>query len=139
MTLIGVTTGDYTRNRNQSGELLDEADEAILLTKQQLAALVRPLQPLPVGSASAHADLSVDVSATATRYAQQWVEQATGEEIKSLQARRPIIPKPMDASLLGSIENEVGTSLREREELRRVARRAFWEQIAHGVNQSGNR
>lgn len=131
VTLIGVATGDYTRN--QSRELVDEADEAILLTKQQLTALVRPLQPPPVGRPSAHADLSADVSATATRYAQQWVEQATGEEIKSLQARRPIIPKPMDASLLGSIENEVGTSLRGREELRRVARRAFWEKIAQGL------
>ena len=134
VTLIGVATGNYTRN--QSRELIDEADEAILLTKQELAALVRPLQPPPVDRASAHADLSADVLTTATRYAQQWVEQATDEEIKSLQARRPIIPKPMDASLLGSIENEVGTSLRGREELRRVARRAFWEKIAQGVNQS---
>lgn len=134
VTLIGIATGDYTRN--QSRELVDEADEAIMLTKQELTALVRPLQQPQVGRASVRADLPADVSATATRYAQQWVEQATDEEVKSLLARRPMIPKPMDASLLGSIENEVDTSLRGREELRRAARRAFWEQIAHGVNLS---
>lgn len=133
VTLIGIATGNYTRN--QSRELVDEADEAIMLTKQELADLVRPLQPPGVGRASAHADIPAAVSAAATQYARQWVEQATDEEIKSLQARRPMIPKPMDASLLGSIENEVGTSLRGREELRRATRRAFWEQIARGANQ----
>ncbi len=129
VTLIGIATPD--RSRNQSRELVDEADESVTLTKQQLAKVVKT----PVGYASApvghEAEVSaVEVSAAAAQYAQQWLEQATNDEREALIASQPYIPVPLDASLLGSVENEVGGSLREREDLRRVARRAFWGEIA---------
>ncbi len=138
VTLIGIATSDHARN--QSRALVDEADEAVTLTKQELANVVmlapsiRPLQP-PVGYASApvghKAEVSAaEVSAAAAQYAQQWLEQATNDECEALIASQPNIPVPLDASLLGLVENKVGGSLRKREDLRRAARRAFWGEIA---------
>ena len=94
-----------------------------------LAPPIRPLQP-PVGYASAPVGHKAEVSAAAAQYAQQWLEQATNDECEALIASQPNIPVPLDASLLGLVENEVGGSLRKREDLRRAARRAFWGEIA---------
>lgn len=50
---------------------------------------------------------------------------------------RPIIPRALDASLLDSIESEVGISRRRREGLRRKARQTFWKLVARtGQNKS---
>ena len=152
VTLIGIATPD--RSKNQSKELVYEVDETVTLTKEELdpfikpsipiqsAALISPSgerDPIVMGLMSADeiaaeprraASVQENASAAATRYAQQWVDQATDDARESLIASQPEIPVPLDASLLGYVEGEIGESLRGRQELRRAIRRAFWKQIA---------
>ena len=152
VTLIGIATPD--RSKNQSRELVYEVDETVTLTKEELDPFIKPFIPIqpaalinPSGErdhtlmglmtpdeiAAGHqraASAQERASAAATRYAQQWVDQATDDARESLIASQPEIPVPLDASLLGYVEGEIGESLRGRQELRRTVRRAFWEQIA---------
>ena len=133
--LIGIPTSDGSRN--QSKGLVNEADQSVMLNKDDLKRLATRIQPRqePARSLSVHADLVADASAAAATYARQWFDWATYDEIESLLAGRPVIPVPLDASLLGAVEKEVGGSLRGRENLRWAARDAFWEQIARSLDQ----
>lgn len=126
VTLIGVAARDGAPN--QSKELVNEADEAVTLTKKDLAPFIEPRQALGRHT-DVQADLMPEVSEAAAGYARQWLDRATDKECESLRARRPAIPGTLDVSLLIAIEAEVGGSLRGREDLRRAARRAFWEQV----------
>lgn len=132
VTLIGVATGGGAPN--QSKELVNEADETVTLTKKDLAVFIEPRRA-PGRRAVAQADLMTEVSEAAARYAQQWRDRATDKECESLRASRPAIPSTLDVSLLIAIETEVGGSLRGREDLRRAARRAFWERIGRGASE----
>lgn len=131
VTLIGVATGGGAPN--QSKELVNEADETVTLTKKDLAVFIEPRRA-PGRRAVVQADLMTEVSEAAARYAQQWRDRATDKECESLRASRPAIPSTLDVSLLIAIETEVGGSLRGREDLRRAARRAFWERIGRGAS-----
>ena len=139
VTLIGIPTRGDTFN--QSKELVNEADQSTVLTKNdmdKLATLIRPRQA-PAYQHSIQADPVADVSTAAAKYTRQWLSRATHEELKSIQASRPIIPRALDASLLDSIESEVGISLRRREGLRRKARQTFWRLVARtGQNKSAS-
>ena len=153
VTLIGIATPD--RSRNQSRELIDEVDETVTLTKKELDSFIKPaisIQPaasinpsdersptfmhsmsadeVAAGPRHAAASAHESASAAAARYAQQWIDQATDNAREALIASQPDIPVPLDASLLGYVEGEIGESLHGRQELRRAIRRAFWEQIA---------
>ena len=132
VTLIGVATGGGAPN--QSKELVNEADETVTLTKKDLAVFIEPRRA-PGRRAVVQADLMTEVSEAAARYAQQWRDRATDKECESLRASRPAIPSTLDVSLLIAIETEVGGSLRGREDLRRAARRAFWERIGRGASE----
>ena len=130
VTLIGIPTRGNTFN--QSKELVNEADQSTMLTKNdidKLATLIQP-QQAPAHKPFSQADPVADVSAAATKYTRQWLSRSTHEELKSMQKSRPIIPRALDASLLDSIESEVGISLRRREGLRREARQTFWRLVA---------
>ena len=137
VTLIGIPTRGNTFN--QSKELVNEADQSTMLTKNdidKLATLIQPRQA-PAHKPFSQADPVAGVSAAATKYTRQWLSRSTHEELKSMQEGRPIIPRALDASLLDSIENEVGISLRRREGLRREARQTFWRLVARaGQNKS---
>lgn len=126
VTLIGIVPRDA--NRNQSKELVNEADDTIRLTKRDLTAFILKRQT-PAMPSFTHVDPMTEVSAAAAKYTQRWLDQATDEELEPLRAGRPRIPVLLDASLLSSVENEIDVSLREHEELRRAARRAFWKRI----------
>lgn len=130
VTLIGVTASGGVQN--QSKELLNEADDAITLTRDDMAAFIERRKA--VGHASAPDHPMAATSTAAVQYAQRWLDRATDEELESLRAGRPKIPVLLDASLLDSVESEVGGSLRGREDLRRAARRAFWERIGRGAS-----
>lgn len=130
VTLIGVASRSSARN--QSKELVNEADETIMLTKQDLADFIEPRRA-PGRRAAVQADLITEVSEAADRYAQQWLDRAAGKEHESLRASQPAIPNTLDVSLLIAVEAEIDGSLRGREDLRRAARRAFWERIGQGA------
>lgn len=139
VTLIGIPTRGGTFN--QSKELVNEADQSTMLAKSDLDKLATLIQPrrAPAHKLLVQADPVADVSAAAAKYTRQWFSRSTHEELKSIQENRPVIPRALDASLLDSIESEVGISLRRREGLRREARQTFWRLVARaGQNKSAS-
>ena len=139
VTLIGIPTRGDTFN--QSKELVNEADQSTMLAKSDLDKLATRIQPrrAPAHKLLVQADPVADVSAAAAKYTRQWLSRSTHEELKSMQENRPVIPRALDASLLDSIESEVGISLRRREGLRREARQTFWRLVARaGQNKSAS-
>ena len=126
VTLVGILTRSGARN--QSRDLVREADEVIMLTKADLAGFIARW-PKTSGDPAVCSDPSAAVSVAATDYASRWLSKATDEELASLQQNYPVIPKPLDADLLRVVESDVGESLRDRDPLRRAARQAFWVRI----------
>lgn len=126
VTLIGIETSE--RWGNQSRELRNEADEVVVLGREQVRGFVTRRRIPREGSTSSR-DLRSAVSDAATTYAEQWVQSATTDEFESLLASEPKIPQNLDTSLLTHVEGVVHESLRESEDMRRTARRVFWNQI----------
>ena len=153
VTLIGIAASTY--GGNQSRELRNEADEVVVLIRDQLRKFIRGRSPSTEDAASTakpnHAqfdtvgaysepsppaerlpstsDLRIAVSDAADEFARQWGEDATKDELDSLLAGYPRIPEHLDPVLLVHVENVVGTSLRQHETLRHAARQAFWSRI----------
>ena len=126
VTLIGIQTPSGARN--QSRNLAREADEVIMLTREDLSGFIA--QTPEAGEIPYVSDDLTEVIASASvEYAERWLDRAANEEIASLMAARPHIPRPLDADLLRAIEGRVDLSLRGQDLLKRTARRAFWERI----------
>lgn len=129
VTLIGIRTASGARN--QSRDLAREADEVIMLTREDLSGFI--FQAPEAGEiASVSDDLTEVIVSASIEYAKRWLARAADEEIASLVAARPRIPRPLDADLLRAIEGRVGVSLRGQDSLKRNVRRVFWERIDLG-------
>lgn len=126
VTLIGICTHGNTHN--QSRELVNEVDETIELTKEQLSAFLSRRKP-PTGSTLSNDDPMTSVSTAAGNFAEQWLKKAAKAELSALLAVRPRIPVELDTDLLVSIENALGGTLRGQDQLRRTARQAFWQEV----------
>lgn len=136
VTLIGIRTPSGARN--QSRDLAREADEVIMLTSEDVSAFI--VQAPEVGEMSQASDDPTEAIATASaEYAESWLDRADDEEIASLMAARPYIPRPLDADLVRAIEGRVGVSLRGQDSLKRSARKVFWERIGQGRDGVGVR
>ena len=127
VTLIGIITP--SGSRNQSRELAREADEVLMLSKENLAGFISQRTP-PAGAESVSSDPRAAAEEVANRYAEMWLSRATEEEVSSLRASRPRIPTHVDSDLLRKVEEELGESLRQEEPLRRLVRTAFWDRIS---------
>lgn len=127
VTLLGIVTP--SGERNQSRDLAREADEVVILKKDDLSGFVhrRPISNQPACGSEGSREAA---RAAATSYAERWLSRATDEELTALSADRPQVPKPLDGDLLRTVEEELGMSLREQESLRRLVRSAFWERIS---------
>ena len=129
VTLIGIQTPSGARN--QSRDLAREADEVVMLAREDLSGFIA--QAPEAGKAPpASSGQSEAIASASAEYAEQWLDRADDEEIAALAAARPHIPRPLDADLLRAIEGRVGASLRGQDSLKRNARKAFWEQIRLG-------
>ena len=128
VTLIGIRTPSGARN--QSRDLAREADEVVMLARENLSGFIT--QAPEAGKAPPASGQLEAIASAAAEYAEQWLGRADDEEIAALTAARPHIPRPLDADLLRAIEGRVGASLRGQDSLRRIARKAFWEQIRLG-------
>lgn len=127
VTLLGIVTP--SGQRNQSRDLAWEADEVIMLNKDDLSGFVRRRsRPEERGvSPDEPRDVARDA---AMKYAERWLSAATEEELAALRQDRPQVPRPLDADLLRAVEEELGISLREQESLRRLVRTAFRERVS---------
>ena len=126
VTLIGIEPS--TGGGNQSRELRFEADEIVQLDRTQLSGFLSGRQTPPDRSGSP-GDPTSAVAAAAAEYAEEWVGEATREEIDSLLAASPRIPEHLDPSLLAHVESRINETLRQNEPLRHTAREAFWNRI----------
>lgn len=146
VTLIGVSTAG--EGWNQSRDLVNEADDLIMLDKEDLLGFIECLpesSPDPEdgndlatqGRLADHGDqsqgeASVDskppmpvVQSAASKFAAQWLEGASIEEVESVLAGKPGLPSGLDSELMSAVAKEAGRSLWDQESLRKAARGAF--------------
>lgn len=120
--LVGVPTKQRT---NQSAALIRESDEHVVLEKsfwepyfsQPTAA------PIPVSGAS-----EADAQTAGRAFAVAWIAKSLPDDLASLLAASPKIPGPLDYALIAEVEGTLG-SLRERQDLKRAVRAAFWDSL----------
>lgn len=147
VTLVGVSTaGD---GWNQSRELVNEADEVMTLSKQDLAPFIecspevdsptessglavgsRPeveMDVRQIESPGSGGDPLPTVQTAAAKFAGEWLEGATPDEVTSVLQGKPRLPADLDSAMLRSLEQSAGGVLYEQryEYLRRAARGAF--------------
>lgn len=129
LLVIAGTTGQRTYSRT----LADEADEVITLDGADLSPHIsgRPIPAAPaIGSVGPPTPVLIaNAAQAASRAADDWFDRASDSDIAALLSARPRIPGPLDASLVVVTEQELGTSLRGQDELRREMRRAWWDRI----------
>ncbi len=127
VTLFGIppTSQEY----NQSRELVNEADEIVILTNTQLSphfALVEPELPMPEPGLAAEAGLLDKVHGCATEFATEWRSRATEADKAALSAQRPRIPRTLDIELIKAAESVLAVSLRGNDPAHRALRKTFW-------------
>ena len=146
VTLIGVSTAG--QGWNQSRELVYEADQLITLTKEELAPFIdcssaanqtselegrQALhnqhgveESLSLDERSIDSpDLMPAVQSSASKFAANWLDKASNEDVESVLKDRPRLPSPVDAALMRAVEQSVGNDFWEHESLRKAARGAF--------------
>lgn len=119
VVLVGVPTRQRT---NQSAALMREADEHVVLGRPfwepHFGGPVNAPEPQPGASVA-------DAESLGARFASNWAGKADVVAIDVLLRDRPKIPRNIDYELITSAEATLG-SLREREDLKRALRSAFW-------------
>ncbi len=121
-----VLLGIPSSRANQSAALIREADEHIVLPKDHWE---EHFSAPSSDGASAHITPTPAAAQTAGRaFAVSWAKSASGEDMDGLLAGQPRIPAELDVAMLVEAEKTVGP-LRERQDLKRELRAAFWAEI----------
>lgn len=131
VVLIGVAA---VAGYNQSRELVEEVDDVITLTKSDLSPIFTPRVP-PAAPTQGRAvpatqgplQMPPTPDEAGRLYAEEWLKNATGEDIRGLIAAFPRIPRTLDVELLQSAETICGRSLRGDDRAHRATRKAFWD------------
>ncbi|HTX13178.1 MAG TPA: NYN domain-containing protein [Solirubrobacteraceae bacterium] len=120
--LLGVPTSQRT---NQSAALVREADDHIVLDRDYWERYFS----LPTARSAGTPTPTEAAAQTAGRaFAIEWLSKATSEVLGELIADRPRIPGTLDYSLISDAEKMLGP-LRERQDLKKALRAAFWSAI----------
>ncbi len=130
VTLISIASRDERADPTSS--LVNEADEVIKLTKDDLSRFIRRRRA-PDDAASDTYDPVDSVAAAAAEFAESWLYRASDDEFDALLDQRPRIPESLDGDLLYAVENVIGGSLRGQDRLRRAVRQAFWNRVDQEV------
>lgn len=116
VTLFGIDPG--YGNRNQSQELLDEADEFVVLKRSDISGYFFKT------TKSKQPELARDdLSSVGREFAHHWLQNANDDEIGIVLRGYPKIPHEIDVELTRAVAG----SLQDDEEARRHLRRSFWE------------
>jgi uncharacterized LabA/DUF88 family protein len=130
-----VLLGIPSSRANQSAALIREADEHVVLPKDHWeehfsTPSSEPATPSEVTATPAEAQ-------TAGRaFAVAWAKSASLEDLDALLKVQPKIPTELDVALLVEAEKTVGP-LRERQDLKRELRAAFWAALKAAKETSG--
>jgi hypothetical protein len=122
VAVIGISGGDV----NQAATLVREADELLTLDKAFLAPHFK-LGKLPTAVAAPPEDVALEQASQ--EFAQTWHAKATPDEVRDLLGQFPVIPRPLDAELLASVELSTKSSLRGNDPAHRTVRSAFWTRL----------
>lgn len=126
VTLIGIQAPGGVRN--QSRDLVNEADEVVTLGKEDLSGFISPRVQVSE-TIVVNNDPTEAAELAAKEYARDWLDKASEQEIASLRRIYPRIPVSLDADLFVSVENRIGESLRGRDPVRKAIRKQFWLRI----------
>jgi hypothetical protein len=125
--LIGIEPrpGD----RNQSPDLVREADDLLILTSHDLKQYLQRRSPIvPVQSPVSGAN----PTEVGRRFAQEWAAKVSPEVVERVRARRPFIPADIDHDLLTEAQSVLGR-LDQRPEERQSLRSGFWDGLDHSL------
>ena len=143
VTLIGIPPSHSATN--QSLELIQEADEAIVLTKDVLSGLFR-LKPrlthqqrrqgtpentdvVPPSPTFSDAAIAREVGSSLVKY------PTVSADVRSVLRSKPRIPAEVDRQLLGLLSQRL-TTQDVPEKLKRTARASFWEALEATIRPS---
>jgi len=145
VTLIGIAPVDQPFN--QSRDLVNEVDAVIALEKTALSThfTVRSATPSPsskgrtpgpkaVPKTARPPDAERSAIAQGRQFGETWQGQASESQQNALEADRPKIPPTLDAELLRSVEKALGVPVRPHEDIRKAARRGFWQGVSLPVS-----
>jgi hypothetical protein len=128
VVLLGIPTRQRT---NQSAALIREADEHVVIQREfwgQFFSATREPRSDPTTAAPSAAQ-------TAGRaFGVAWLASATEDDVRSLKAGQPVIPKELDIELILETEKTLG-SLRERDDMKREIRGGFWAAVIGTLSQ----
>jgi hypothetical protein len=122
VAILGV---EAVSGRNQSGTLIREADDHIVLNKdfwQKWVSLAPDTPALEVP------DLAQDGEAAGEQFARAWVTRASQDELMELAQMAPRIPKELDVQLLITTQRLLDENQLDRD-TKYAARAGFWRSI----------
>ena len=125
VVLLGVTP---VHGQNQARSLVQEADDLVLLTREQVGQWIT-LRPMPTHLTAPlvrTATQSADMEQTGRNFAEAWAE-ANPSKLQSVIADKPKIPPDVDRELLARGSAEAGATLTDAQ--RRSLRNGFWEAL----------
>jgi hypothetical protein len=130
VVVVGVPTAGQG---NQARTLTREADEHVVLDAASLAPYFfrndtpfpAPVPALRTSGTKSQSDIARDIG---EHFARDWAARATRDEIRLLVGQAPVIPRPLDLQLISAAEMTLGL-LRERQDLKKDLRSAFWRAL----------
>lgn len=122
VTVLGV---ESTGTRNQSGSLIREADDHIVLSQEFWSKWITPA---PEKDDLDLHDIATDGENAGERFANAWVARSSQEELMELANMAPRIPKELDVQLLMTSQRLLDETQLDRD-TKYAARAGFWRAI----------
>lgn len=122
VTVLGV---EAVGVRNQSGMLLREADDHIVLNQDFWKKYISQA-PAPAGLESM--DSAPDGETAGEQFALSWAAKSTQEDLMELAHMAPRIPKELDVQLLVTTQRLLGENMLDRD-TKYASRAGFWRAI----------
>ncbi len=122
VTVVGV---EAVGGRNQSGTLIREADDHIVLKREFWQQYI---SPAPIAAEVEVGDTAADGEAAGEQFALAWASRATQEELMELAQMAPRIPKELDVQLLITTQRLLNDNALDRD-TKYAARAGFWRAV----------
>lgn len=123
VTLVGIPSSN--QRTNQSRELCQEADEAIILDTQRLSELFATRISTPI---SEEQELE-KANQVGYALAKKVFTNKTKEQLTNILKEHPIVPKKIDSILLRSLGRALNLEGKVKSQLREAARSSFWTNL----------
>lgn len=122
---VAVLGVEAVGGRNQSGTLIREADDHIVLNQEFWQKWITAAPEAPELDVP---DLAQDGEAAGEQYARAWVARASQDELMELAQMAPRIPKELDVQLLITTQRLLDENQLDRD-TKYAARAGFWRAI----------